>query len=196
MKKYVNFKKIHQGESIIVLGCGPSLFNLDKNYTGLTFGVNDVAKHIEPTYLLTVNGRNSFTDNRWPLIYNSKAKAIFTHLDHRKIDFLRRDNIVKIVLGTRYGTNFNTGLVDYSVDSPYMAILISAFMGFKQIGLLGVDFTDANHNLRKRYKEVSTQYSKLYNALLKEGIELVNLSPASILTIPKVDLKDFLSGSS
>lgn len=193
MEKYINFKEIHQGERVIVLGCGPSAKEIQGKQVDLvSIGVNDIAKYFRPDYLVVVNEQRSF-NGRWPNVKDNGAKAVFTHLPYKRLPL---ENTVKINLGRKNGTiSVETG-VDYSVDSPYMAILIASFMGAREIGLIGVDFTDPNHNLHKRYGDIVKQYNVLYRDLNKRGIKLVNLSTDSILTIPKVDLNNFLSGSS
>ena len=190
--EWKHFEDLHLGHSILILGCGPSLELLPKDYKGATFGVNDVAKWYVPDYLLCVNDRNTFSQYRWNIIYNTPAQNIFTHLRPMRIGFKHKDRVIKVSLGRRGGAEWDKNEVDYSVDSPYMAILMAARMGFKRIGLLGVDLTDANHNLSKRYAEVHSNYNKLNKTLSKGGIELFNLSPDSSLNLTKMNLSDWI----
>jgi len=75
-------------------------------------------------------------------------------------------------------------------------------MGCTNIGLLGVDFTDNHffgqtgpHVLNKRIKEIKREFNLLQLALAKKGINFVNLSPVSTLTLPKKNLLNFINKS-
>ena len=69
VKSVKEFVKIHDGEKIIVCGCGTSLEKLKNSYDKyITIGVNDVPAMFDPTYLLVTDHPGSFYDRRKELI--------------------------------------------------------------------------------------------------------------------------------
>lgn len=89
--------------------------------------------------------------------------------------------------------------VNHSITSPYIAVILAFYLGAKNIGLLGVDFTDnhfnskdGKHNLYNRLNVIDNDFSHLRERLSDYGCELVNLSPDSLLkSLPKVDIKEW-----
>src|ERR1700735_1038733 len=75
------FRNFHQGESIVVCGCGKSLANFAEYQQYITIGVNDVGRFFQPTYLVVLNNRNQFSGDRFNYVARSNAKALFTQLD-------------------------------------------------------------------------------------------------------------------
>ena len=64
MKTLASFQNIHKGETIIVCGCGESLNDLAHPERFITIGVNDVGRLFDPTYLVVLNPRNQFKEDR------------------------------------------------------------------------------------------------------------------------------------
>ena len=77
-------------------------------------------------------------------------------------------------------------------------------MGAKQIGVIGVDFTDdhfygptGKHALSNQLSDINQQYRRLNEALQARGINVVNLSSESLLTsFRKGDLDDLRNSGS
>ena len=59
------FQGRHEGESIVVCGCGPSLTELAEPQCFVTIGVNDVGRLFDPNYLVVVNPRSQFKSDRF-----------------------------------------------------------------------------------------------------------------------------------
>lgn len=190
-----SFRNRHAGETILVCGCGPSLNDLEAPERFVTIGVNDVGRRFQPNYLVVVNPRNQFKADRFHYVESSKAKFVFTQLDlGLKIP------VVRFQLGKYGGTeSSNPERLDYTRNSPYVAVCLAVQMGATRIGLIGVDFTDdhffaatGRHPLAGSLKQIDEEYRRLGKALALRGIELVNLSSRSRLTsLPKQDLAAF-----
>lgn len=190
------FHNLHQGEAIIVCGCGESLNELTQPERFITIGVNDVGRRFTPNYLVVVNPRNQFTGDRFSYVESSQAEYLFTQLNLG----LSRENIVRFQLGTYGGTNLsNPNVLHHTQNSPYVALCLAVQMGAKRIGVIGVDFTDhhffaqtGTHSLSPHFSTIDQQYQRLYVALKEREVEVYNLSSKSRLTaFPKMSVADF-----
>ena len=91
--------------------------------------------------------------------------------------------------------------LDYTQNSPYVAVCLAMHFGAKRIGLLGVDFTDAHffgktgrHALTGKIPQIDAEYAQLAAAIRAQGVELVNLSPVSRLAaLPRESLDRFVA---
>ncbi|MET0625889.1 MAG: glycosyltransferase [Pyrinomonadaceae bacterium] len=196
MVKLSDFRERHRGESVVVCGCGESLNELAAPERFVTVGVNDVGRRFTPRYLVVVNPRNQFTGDRFKYVEGSKAEFVFTQLDLG----LGREGVVRFRLGSYGGTNVsNPDTLDYTQNSPYVALCLAAHMGARRVGVIGVDFTDhhffartGRHSLAPRLATIDAQYRRLGEALRARGIEVFNLSAASRLTaFPKMTVEEF-----
>lgn len=191
------YRGLHDGETILVCGCGESLNLLEHPVRVITIGVNDVGRRFTPDYLVVVNPRSQFTGDRFRYVESSRAKALFTQLDLG----VPHPNIVRFKLGTYGGTQpGDADALHYTRNSPYVALCLAIHMGAHRIGLIGVDFTDnhffgptGTHSLSRRLAQIDAEYARLAESCRARGIELVNLSPVSRLTgVPRRSLHDFL----
>jgi glycosyltransferase involved in cell wall biosynthesis len=198
--RLATFRSCHDGETVIVCGCGPSLGELTLPPRGITIGVNDVGRLFDPTYLVVVNPRSQFKKDRFAYVERSGAQALFTQLDLGTV----RPPVVRFRLGKYGGTDIGAAdTLHYTQNSPYVGVCLAAFMGARRIGLIGVDLTDdhffgktGRHPLAGRLREIDAQYGRLARALEARGVQLVNLSKQSRLTaIPKVDAASLSEGS-
>jgi ADP-heptose:LPS heptosyltransferase/2-polyprenyl-3-methyl-5-hydroxy-6-metoxy-1,4-benzoquinol methylase len=180
------FRNFHQGETIVVCGCGRSLTDFADHEQYITIGVNDVGRLFQPTYLVVLNPKTQFTGDRFDYVARSRAKALFTQLN-LGVDHL---HIIKFNLGQQSGVTFDTpNVLPYTRNSPYVALCLAALMGAKRIGLIGVDFTDdhffgrtGRHPLASQLAVIDQQYQRLGEALRARGVSVVNLSGESRLT--------------
>lgn len=196
MKKLDSFQNIHQHKSIVVCGCGESLNDFNSFERFITIGVNDVGRKFQPNYLVAVNPRHQFSGDRFSFVESSQAEYIFTQLDLN----LRYKQVVKFKLGTLGGTDFfNPNCLDYTNNSPYIALNLAILMGAKRIGLIGVDFTDnhffaqsGTHPLSTQFEAINSQYANLAKAAELADIEIYNLSEISRLTaFQKISINEF-----
>jgi hypothetical protein len=183
-----DFRDAHRGEAIVVCGCGESLNLLERPERFVTIGVNDVGRRFTPDYLVVVNSSRQFSDGRFQFVESSRAKALFTHLSDLGVT---HPNIVRFRLGRYGGTGeAGPGALHYTRNSPYVAVCLAMHMGARRIGLIGVDFTDHHffgqtgpHPLAEWLPRIEREYGRLARSCRSSGIQLVNLSPTSRLTV-------------
>lgn len=198
-KQLSEFHNIHVGEKIVVCGCGTSLTSfIPYKDEFLTIGVNDVPKAFNPKYLVVTDHVTRFAGKRKDIVMSSKVDAFFTC-----VKGWSHPRLVHFNLGTRALKNLDSpNLVDYFLNSPYVAVNIAYKMGAKKIGLIGVDFTnghfynpnDGAHPLMKMNYliKINEAYRILHDELKKRGVELYNLSPNSKLeSIKKITIDEF-----
>ncbi len=192
---YLDFKDKHKGEKVIVCGCGVSATELKNPQDYTIIGVNDLSRLFIPNYLVVLNDKSSFTSDRWQWIEKTESPYIFTHIKKLPIT---EDKKVLIQLGKYGGHDLEKTQVDYTSNSPYLAVIIAAYMGFNKIGLLGADFVhhhffekSGEHTLNKKINLINNEYKMLHQTLKNKGIELVNLSSVSKIEIPRQSLEDF-----
>ena len=188
----------HDGESVVVCGCGTSLTTLIHPERFVTIGVNDVGRLFQPDYLVVVNPRNQFQGDRFHYVEQSQAHAVFSHLDLR----IPHPHVVRFKLGTRSrddNTNSNPNALHYTRNSPYVAMCLAKHMGARRIGVIGVDFTDGHffaptgtHALARQLPQMENEYRQLYEAFRCLGVEVFNLASVSRLTaFPKISISEF-----
>lgn len=196
MKTLASFLNIHQGSAIVVCGCGESLNEFNEPGRFITIGVNDVGRRFHPDYLVVVNPREQFSDNRFSYVESSQARYLFTQLDLG----LSRENVVTFSLGTEGGTDLSpTNVLHYTQNSPYVAMCLAVHLGAKRIGLIGVDFTEHHffaqtgvHSLSPQLAIIDEQYKRLAEAIQARGVEVFNLSrPSRLTAFPKLTLEEF-----
>lgn len=194
--QFADFYQRHAGESILVCGCGNSLNQLHEPQYYITIGVNDVGRKFHPDYLVVLNDRYQFTEERFSHITHSQAQAVFTHL---KLD-INHPNIVRFLLGQLGGVEVNESpSLPYTRNSTYVATCLALFMGAKRIGLIGVDFTDhhffaqsGRHSLSREVPRIRQEYARLAQAAASLGVDIVNLSATSEVTsLPYQGLAEF-----
>ena len=198
-KKLSDFIGIHKGENIIVCGCGTSLLKFREYYPNyITIGVNDVPSLFTPTYLVVTDHQNRFYgDPRKKIINDSQVKYLFTCTRG-----WRHPRQVIFDLGTKDLKSLdNPDKIDHFMNSPYVAVGLAYKMGAKNIGLIGVDFTDghfynvkdgAHPIIRINYlNRVNDAYKKMKTELQNRGVGFYNLSEISKVEIPKITLPEF-----
>jgi hypothetical protein len=193
---YKDFRGRHAGGKIIVCGLGTSLPLLENPQDYVTIGVNDIGRIMQPNYLVVVNDHGSFTKERWSHIHATTVPHVFSHINTLNID--DKSKIVHMRLG-KYGSfDWDSELVSYTSNSPYIGVLIAGYMGASKIGVIGVDFTpdhffakSGEHTLSRKLNTINREYQMMYRAMENRGIRLVNLSPTSLIDIPREKLCDF-----
>lgn len=196
---YPNYTNKFKDETFIVAGCGASL-NYYKDFSKYyVVGVNDIDRILTPDFLVVVNDYRTFMRGRWDYVKETLSPVIFTHLDNPG-PITRSSHLAKIKTGSRNSPNLdNLSSVDYTMNSPYMAIIIAYQLGAKKIGMVGVDFTQdhffsntGTHKLSKHLKNIDHEYAVLRAELEKRGVKVANLSPISALqSWPKMNLESF-----
>lgn len=186
----------HEGEAVVVCGCGRSLGLIKRPQPWVTIGVNDVGRAFDPTYLVVVNPLADFPIERAEYVRRSRARFVFSQLALEGLSA----PLVRFALGRFGGTVVEAdGVFHYTANSPYVAVNLAAYMGAARIGLIGVDFVDGHffgdtgpHTLSGSVARVDGEYAELRRALRERGIDLVNLSPVSrIASLPRVEIGTF-----
>jgi len=198
-KKFIDFHNIHEGEKIVVCGCGISLIDFEPYYMDfITIGVNDVPALFPPTYNLVTDHPNRFNDKRKKAINETDYKYLLTC-----VGGWRHPRLVHFDLGAKGAAHLDVpDKVDHFLNSPYTAINVAYKLGAKKIGIIGVDFTDGHfyaqrdgqHSLaRMRYlPDLLWGYNHIKEELAKRGVELYNLSKQSkIDVIPYMSIEEF-----
>jgi hypothetical protein len=196
---YPNYINKFQGETFIIAGCGSSLNYYTDFSKYYIIGVNDIERILTPDFLVVVNDHRTFMRGRWDYVRDSMSPVIFTHLENPG-PITRSSHLCKIKIGNRNNPNLDDlSVVDYTMNSPYMAAIIAYQLGAKKIGMVGVDFTNdhffsntGTHKLSKHVRNIDLEYSVLRSNLEKKGIKVANLSPISLLeSWPKMTLDQF-----
>jgi len=168
---------LHKGQSVLILGCGESRDLPDMNEYDIIFGVNYIQQYLPCNYLLVIDKKENFNEERQSIILNKKIKSLFTCISDW--DSANYTNKIIFELGTLNLQNFGNkeGIVDHSIISPYVAILICYYLGFSKIDVAGVDIL--THDKLKNYRDVIKKDLTLLKTVLgKKGCKLTNLSPA------------------
>ncbi len=143
-----------------------------------------------------LNTRAQFSMDRYRYVEESKAQAVFSHLQMN----IKHPHLVRFTLGQRGGVELNNPQrLPYTRNSPYLAACLAIHMGAKRIGLIGVDFTlnhffasTGRHKLSNELNQINEEYGRLAEASAKLGIEIVNLSSENaLISLPKGNLGEF-----
>ena len=197
---FEDWRNFHDGESILVCGCGSSLSRIVAPERLVTIGVNDVGRLFDPDYLVVLNPRHQFSAGRFEYVENSRARALFTQLDLK----IGHPHQVRIRLEGRGSIDLaNPHALPYTRNSTYPAVCLAAHMGARRIGMIGVDFTDhhffaptGTHPLGCEIAQIDREFRQLHDSCAARGIELYNLSEESRLTgIPKMPPEKFAAGA-
>jgi hypothetical protein len=195
LQRFADFRDRHRGAAVVVCGCGRSLASLAAPERYVTVGVNDVGRQFTPDYIVVVNDRRQFTSERYRHIEGSTARAVFTQLPDLEVP---GSVVVRFGLGRRAGVARPTDdRLDFTNNSPYVAVNLARHLGAGRIGLIGVDFTDdhffartGRHPLRGQLARIDAEFAALAAACRAEGVDLVNLSPSSLLrSLPRARLE-------
>lgn len=203
--KFLCEQKFSQ-KKCIILGNGESVIMFKKDPDVFTIGVNDICKFFSPNVLLIIDSRARFerkgirnriedilngtpdfyavNENSWEFPYEKTYHVKFGK--YKKLDNIESKNVI-----------------DISLDSPYVGIQLAYKMGFKKIGVLGVDYTpnhfyqkDGDHELVRNnsVQELNNMYAQLSYVLKDKKVDVYNLSPKSqIKTLPYMEVDDFYS---
>jgi hypothetical protein len=207
MRKKINnpgFRLPQIGPAAIVCGSGPSLkLLLERADFGEleTVGVND--NGIEGTrYLVTCDSPEKVT--RYYPERAAKIQAFPKERHYAGKDGYGVPQENRYLFGIRDGSLPNWGqhgVFDYSITSPFIAILLAAAAGAKMIGMIGVDFKGPHywepegakpHCLANKGNILTRDILQAQERLAREGVRIWNLSPDSTIEIRRHDLGEWI----
>ncbi len=176
-----NFRGWMKGEDCLVVGCGPSAMDAlnvagYRNYW--TFGCNRMIPECHADFAVCVEPPRD--KEMWKIVDDANPLFAFTHLpggrcsNGRSIEFSSKDVRLWLVPGTEFDRDLRIRLG----QCPFFAAAIAVLMGFRTIGLIGVDYTP------DRYPDVQPSnvgWQRLGILAAGLGSRLVNLSPESRL---------------
>jgi len=178
--KLSDFRGRHDGEKMLVIGCGPSS-ETPTNTSGQPYriGVNDAHGYWDHNYLVIVDTRKSFDGARWDRVEDRAfwTWGVFTRIALKHFT----DWLYDVRVPTVFKTNWTAKLMRDGKDylplgmSPMAAIALAAYMGSKQIGVLGVDHVPCEgENKDKWYfqddaiPKIEDKYLKLVRGFARE----------------------------
>jgi hypothetical protein len=222
IKKNAAYKGVHKGDRCFILGTGPSLNLLsleerEKLKTEVLFGVNsyhrsDIASTLVPTYYALLDERYRQDMSR----FFAEVQMKFADAPPTFVADYRSKNIIEeLKLGKQpiyiYAKKYPTDIMSDDVSkNMYVTmnvvsscILVAAYMGFKEIYLLGCDYNafcsagglghcydDKKYpNVIQydlafflKYYWITTEFHYLIAQFAKKKeIKVVNLTPGSLL---------------
>jgi hypothetical protein len=238
VKKYViNNKKhfnIHKGERCFIIGTGPSINQLtegdiEKLKSEQIIAVNSffkipALKEIKPSYYVLTD--DVFWKESWVFGY----KEIIENYKNEKIKFITDYRSKKILDNLAVSNNsiflhakkFPATKIDYNISKnlhvginvTVSSIQSAIYMGYKEIYLLGCDYTsfatlvdehsyddsDELYEIKDRlgmllsfYSHVTRIHYLIRDLAKKENIEIINLTPGSLLdSYKKKHISDIL----
>ena len=199
MKNNQPIRGRHHGETIVVLGNGPSLEGFDFSLLdGLTtIGVNCIGKVFDPNYLVFLD--KTVWREHENLIRMSKAE-VFVNDDHRLP--------IEAVYFGRYrpqddepilGGDFGRGLF-WSFTSVFAALNLAYIFGADRIILLGVDMHDSSHFYSTsgtaqpflNREKILTHFAHLAKFAWENGFKIYNANPKSaVKSLPFISSTGF-----
>lgn len=230
MREIMKLRNIHKGERCFITCTGPSLTitDLEKLEKEYTFGVNSITKAYEftswrPTYYVLIDayayGETLSKNEVYGGIF-CKEKSFF---HYRANPMTRNGNefFLPINYGNHWDSRMKRGIIKINKDISVglydcftvtnMAISIAAYMGFKDIYIIGADATykldkthfiegewEKTHKKAQRGLAIAVQRSMMGYARMKEfynkrGVNIYNATRGGMLEVfPRVDLDEVL----
>lgn len=220
-KNLKKFKDIHKGERCFIIATGPSLdiSELEKLHNEVTFSMNSIVLLFDkikwrPCYYGIQDLRaysklkNQILNSKLPVIFNGivyrkKSRELNLRSYFYPLNLLRHNAPFKKGV-TRFNTSFSDDIYISVYDGysiTYSLLQIAAYMGFKEIYLLGVDCDYSPNNVENHPLYYVKQDDKNAAYLMRESfkvakvyaekkdIKIYNASPRSKLDIfEKIEL--------
>lgn len=188
----------------VVVGCGMSAPNiLPYKDEVFTIGVNDTCTLLDLDMCVIIDKPIQFTMERLERMLSAKCRYLATP-HARNFSWFRCGEFVDIKVGGHYNEHFDehgrNNVIDCHGLSVHSAILIAYYMGFRDIGMIGNDFTDGHFydKDKRRYSqfdklnEINKFFKELEILLKRNGTELVNLSDISRIDVTKMEIDKWI----
>lgn len=199
---YSTVEQIFKGETVYLIGGGPSLknFNWDRLIGKNVIAINKAFYHYPKSQVMY------WTDSRFYTWYKDDIDK-FKGLKYtiRKGNYTNDIKLLK--RGAKYGLELAKDTIAHGNNSGYAAINLAYHLGAKRIILLGYDMGNVNgeSHFHNGYPTNATSdeiyqnqfipgFGVIYEALKAKGIEVYNACPSSKLrTFPLITIDKALS---
>lgn len=208
-----DFKNKHYNQVCVVCGLGSSLRDINpripKKY--ITFGVNELHEVFTPNYLVVSESIdvNKYPDNpeyteKLQSILDTTAGHVFTQHPEDKYttSIIIHTEMESVFKGRRISEILLDDKIPAYRKCPTAAIGLAFYMGFKRIGVIGVDMqgprviNDLVESLNcsdARLTLFNDQMSRFNEYAHNNGIEIYNLSDKSAVTaFPQITQAKFM----
>jgi hypothetical protein len=155
----------------VILGLGQSVLKYRKMPADITFGVNDINRYFETDYVVVIDGKARFENDRLKFIEETKS-CLVSQLPEW-IKGVRMFELIKIKPFSV--SNMAECSICYSNNSTFVATTLAFQKGFRKFDIYGVDI-EGHKNLdteMNRYKMI-IDWRKLITYLESNNCE-VNL---------------------
>jgi len=124
-----------QLKKAVILGLGNSLHDYSKKDNEITFGVNDVNKYFETDYLIVIDGKARFTNDR--LRHIEKTNSILVSQLPEWIKGIKQFELISFKPFSIL--NMESKFICYSNNSTFVATTFAYNKGFINFDIYGVD---------------------------------------------------------
>lgn len=161
-----------------IVGIGPSLkhYKRDGNFS---IGCNDCFRYVETDYLVVVS---NLDPKRAAVVNASRPKKLLTFLS-RWATHPSHEHIGQLHPWKSHRANMmNQGIVHSSNNTPFICASLAYNMGYREIVLWGVDFTDHPYLRGEALNKTVVDFDQLQKEFVKNGASMFLGSPGSILS--------------
>jgi hypothetical protein len=183
----------HQGKACLVVGTGPSAWEVPIPAQGYSIGVNGVGAFFLPMYLLVSDYLDTTGQHgeRAQAICSTPCECAFTPTQQQ----FDQAETVRYSMLPLHRMDPSTILAHdalwSSMTSTETAIGLAVYMGFTSIGVIGWDLKD--HPCEEHLDRINRDMAVVALYGEQAGIKLWNVSPQSLITaFPYLDFFQFL----
>lgn len=164
----------------VVCGLGPSIQEFRPRSSSTIFGVNDLDRLLSPDELIVVDPKRRFSPDRAATIESSKAKrAWLAQPASWNLRYASCSRLEIEVIHRPQDVSLDRNSIPQYQTSAFAAVALAYRLGYRRIGLVGVDFL--GHPLARRISKLRQMFLALSAHIRTGGGDLVNLSPISML---------------
>jgi len=153
-----------------VLGLGKTLKQYKPGEFDFTVGVNDIFRYHETDYVVCIDHRHRFKDERKQILDSTNCSKFYSHCD----DWIHVPNFHKVRLVRGSNLDDSKNRYDCSNNSTHVAAVVAYKMGAREIVVYGADFY-GDHKFFKNdgaAKMAVSGFSRLRKEMNKRGVGL------------------------
>ena len=193
-----DFKNKYEYQSCVIAATGPSIVSLNPRLrSGITIGVNKIARYFNPTYLVVIDRFRRGIDHPGReeelgcnLVWDTVVECVFTRWDN---GYTSPTVMIECSPINTIGpeTIFRKGRIPTFNTATFAAIGLAMYMGFQNIGVIGFDVR--GHGIERTIDQLEAALLRLTDYAKKQGQNVWNLSDQSMLTsLEKCSQDDFI----